>query len=108
MFRRTPGDALRRISWSIVHRYVSPSDRHPDLDTHSTKLVNMAVCCLQLIRPTRRSRAQNVPGIIRDDGTLDAHGFSANHDQADVPEIQKLFSVWTQDIQLLAYYNEPR
>lgn len=43
----------------------------------------------------------NVPGVIKDDGTLDAHGFSANHDQADVPEIQKLFSVRTQDIELL-------
>jgi len=98
---RDTANALRHLRWAIVHRYVSPSDRHPQLDGHSTELVNMAVACLQLVRPTRRSRAMNIPGIIKDDGTLDPHGFSATHDPADVPEIQKLFTIRTRDIELL-------
>lgn len=99
---RDTATALRHVRYAIVHRYVSPTDRDPELDTRSTELVNMAVCCLLLVRPTRRSRAMNIPGIIKDDGTLDSHGFSASHEPAEVPEIQKLFTIRNQDIALLS------
>lgn len=43
----------------------------------------------------------NVPGIVGETGKFEAHGFSTVHDPADVPEIQKLFTVRGRDIDLL-------
>jgi hypothetical protein len=94
--------ALENVKYAIVHRYSSPTDRDSVLDGNSTELVNLAVACLALIRPTRRSRAMNIPGIIKADGTLDPHGFSATHEPAEVPEIQKLFTIRKKDIDLLS------
>src|SRR6266849_3625234 len=95
-------DALDRIRFAIVHRFSSPTERDGELQQRSTDLLNMAVACLSLIRPTRRSHAASVHGVIRADGSFDAHGFSGNHDLADVPEIQKLFMINKQDMDLLS------
>jgi hypothetical protein len=91
-------DDLARIKFSIVHRYSSPSDQNNELDSHSTELVNMAVACLALIRPTRRGQARNVRGHIRVDGLFDPQGFSSMHAPAEVPEIQKLFAIRKKDV----------
>ena len=95
-------NALQNVEYAIVHRYSSPTERETDLDGHSTELVNLAVACLALVRPTRKSRVMNVPGVIRVDGTLDPQGFTATHDPAEVPEIQKLFTVRKKDIDVLS------
>lgn len=95
-------EALERVTYAIVHRYSSPVERDSELDLHSTDLINSAVACLALIRPTRRSRAMNIPGVIKPDGTFDPHGFSAAHEPAEVPEIQKLFTIRKKDIELLS------
>jgi hypothetical protein len=95
-------DALEDVDFAIVHRYSSPVERDTELDQRSTELVDFASSCLSLIRPTRRSRAMHIPGVIRRDGTLDPQGFSAREDLADVPEIQKLFVTRKEDIDLLA------
>lgn len=44
----------------------------------------------------------HIPGVIRRDVTFDPHGFSAREDLAHMPEIQKLFVIRKQDIDLLA------
>ena len=67
---RDTADALERVTYAIVHRYSLPTDRDSELDLHSSDLINLAVACLGLIRPTRRSRAMNIPGVIRPDGTI--------------------------------------
>lgn len=95
-------NALENVEYAIVHRYSSPTERETDLDGHSTELVNLAVACLALIRPTRRSRAMNIPGVIKPDGTFDPHGFTATNDPAEVPEIQKLFTIRKKDIDVLS------
>jgi hypothetical protein len=94
-------NALRHVKYAIAYRYASSSERDTKLDGQSAQIVNEAITCLQLIRPTRRSRAMNVPGIVRETGKIDAQGFSAIHDPADVPEIQKLFKIRSRDIDLL-------
>ena len=94
-------DALEAVKFGIVHRYSSLEERDSGLDQRSTELINIADSCLSLIRPTRRSRAMHVPGVIRPDGTFDPQGFSARNEIADVPEIQKLFTIRKQDIELL-------
>jgi len=94
-------ESLERVTYAIVHRYSSPVERDSELDLHSTDLIYSAVACLALIRPTRRSRAMNIPGVIRPDGTFDPHGFSAAHEPAEVPEVQKLFTIRKKDIELL-------
>jgi len=95
-------EALENISYAIVHRYTSKYERDLDFDQHSTHLINCAVACLGLIRPTRPSRAMNIPGVIKRDGTFEPHGFSATNVPAEVPEIQKLFTIRKQDIELLS------
>jgi hypothetical protein len=98
---RDTAEALRHVKYAIAYRYTSSSERDTELDGHSAQTVNEAISCLQLIRPTRRSMAMNVPGIVRGNGSIDAHGFSAIHDPADVPEVQKLFTIRSRDIELL-------
>ena len=95
-------DDLEEVDFSIVHRYSSPVERDTELDLRSTELGDIAFTCLSLIRPTRRSRAMHIPGVIRRDGTFDPQGFTARPETADVPEIQKLFVIRKQDIDLLA------
>jgi hypothetical protein len=95
-------DALDRIGFAIVHRFPSSSERGGELQQRSTELLNIVVGCLSLIRPTRRSHATSVHGVIRADGSFDAHGFSGNNDLADVPEIQKLFMVSKNDMNILS------
>jgi hypothetical protein len=94
-------DALDRVQYAIVHRYSSPVTRDHDLEKYSAKLIDTAICGLALIRPTRKSRAMHVQGMLKDDGGLDAHGFSARAEQPDVPEIQKLFTIRKKDVGLL-------
>jgi len=95
-------DALDRIRFAIVHRFSSSTERGGELQQRSTDLLNLVVACLSLIRPTRRSHATHVYGVMGADGTFDAHGFSGNNDLADVPEIQKLFMVSKKDMNILS------
>jgi hypothetical protein len=89
------------VGYAIVHRYSTLSDRDVNLDNHSTYLIDSAVACLSLIRPTRRSRAGKITGLIKPDGTFDPQKFNVPDAPAEVPEVQKLFTVEGQDIKLL-------
>jgi hypothetical protein len=93
--------ALDNVRYAIVHRSSSTTERNAELEKHSMELLNLAVACLALVRPTRRSCAMNIHGVIREDGTFNAHGFSTVHEPTDVPEIQKLFTIRKKDIDLL-------
>jgi hypothetical protein len=44
----------------------------------------------------------NIRGVIRPDGTFDPHGFNAAHETADVPEIQRVFTIRKKDIDVLS------
>jgi len=94
-------ESLESVRFAIVRRHSSPNPADGGPETYSTLLIDYAASCLDLIRPTRRSRAMHVRGVIKPDGTFDPQGFSAREDLADVPEIQKLFAVREEDIQLL-------
>lgn len=94
-------NALQNVRYAIVHRYVSKTDRDTGLDSHATELINLAAACMALIRPTIKSIAMNVLGVIEDDGTFQAHGFSASLESTQVPDIQQLFTIRTRDIVLL-------
>jgi len=89
------------VKFAIVQRQSSPNYGDGGLETRATLLIESAGSCLALIRPTRRSRAMHIRGVIKSDGSFDPRGFSAKEDVADVPEIQKLFAVREQDINLL-------
>lgn len=94
-------ESLESVRFAIVHRYSSPNGGDVGPQTHSAELIDYAGSCLALIRPTRRSRAMHIRGVIKPDGSFDPQGFSAREELADVPEIQKLFAVREQDIKLL-------
>jgi hypothetical protein len=94
-------DSLEGVRFAIVHRRSSPSQGDDGLETSSTLLLNHVSSCLALIRPTRRSRALHIRGVIKADGTFDPQSFSGREDLADVPEIQKLFAVREDDIRVL-------
>jgi hypothetical protein len=97
---RITTDAVQNLTFAVVHRYSSPTDRDPSLDEHSAKLVQSTVACLALIRPTRRSRAGKITGLIKADGTLDPQSFDIP-EPAEVPEVQKLFTIRMTDIEAL-------
>jgi hypothetical protein len=94
-------ESLESVRFAIVHRYTSPNGGDVGPQTHSAELIDSAGSCLALIRPTRRSRAMHIRGVVKSDGTFDPQGFKAREELADVPEIQKLFAVREQDIKLL-------
>lgn len=94
-------ESLESVKFAIVHRHTSPNAGDGGLETRSTLLIDYAGSCLALIRPTRRSRAMHIRGVIKSDGSFDPQGFSAREDLADVPEIQKLFAIREEDIKLL-------
>jgi len=94
-------ESLESVRFAIVHRQSSPNYGDGGLETRATLLIDYASSCLALIRPTRRSRAMHIRGVMKSDGSFDPQGFSAREDLADVPEIQKLFAVREQDIKLL-------
>lgn len=91
---------LQSVAYAVVHRYSTERDRDEQIDQRSEELINLAATCLALIRPTRRSRAGHVTGVIKVGGVFDPQFFGA-HDPAEVPEIQKLFTIRNQDIELL-------
>ena len=94
-------ESLESVRFAIVHRHSSRNSGDVGPQTHSAELIDSAGSCLTLIRPTRRSRAMHIRGIVKSDGIFDPQGFGAQEELADVPEIQKLFSVREQDISLL-------
>jgi hypothetical protein len=94
-------ESLESVRFAIVHRHSSLNGGDEGPQTHSAKLIDSAGSCLALIRPTRRSRAVHIRGIVKSDGKFDPQGFSAREELADVPEIQKIFAVREQDIEVL-------
>jgi len=94
--------ALEGMGYAIVHRY-STKTRQQDakINQRSTELIDMTALCLALIRPTRRSRAGKVTGIIKANGVFDPEGFDVPLEPAEVPEVQQLFTVENRDINLL-------
>jgi hypothetical protein len=97
---RDTNNALKNLTSAIVHRYSSPTERDAGLDEHSANLVESAAACLGLIRPTRRSRAGKITGVIAADGTLNPQSFDIPN-PAEVPEVQKLFTIRMRDVELL-------
>lgn len=94
-------ESLASITCAIVHRRRSSSPSDDGLLSHSFSLIDHASSCLALIRPTRKSRVSHIRGVIKSDGTFDPQGFNVREDNADVPEIQKIFGVREKDIRLL-------
>jgi hypothetical protein len=90
-------DALQGVGFAIVHRYSSTTDRDPEREKYSAELINSAVACLSLVRPTRKSRAGKIIGSVNPDGMLYPQGFEA-HEPAEVPEVQKLFAIRNRDV----------
>lgn len=93
-------NALQRMKYAIVHRYTTETNRDEQLDGHSAELIDLTVACLALIRPTRRSRAGKVTGVITN-GVFDPQGFDLTPEPVEVPEIQKLFTIGKQHIETL-------
>lgn len=97
--RDTAGD-LEGTTHAIVRRYSTETERDVKLDSYSAEIVDMAVACLSLIRPTRRSRAGSVTGRLTANGVFVPQSFRTTN-VFEVPEVQKLFTIRNQDIDLL-------
>lgn len=93
-------EALQNVTFAITHRYSSPAERDHELDEKSAHLVNCAVECLGLIRPTCKSRAGSIIGLIGGDRMLKPQSFQVS-EPAEVPEVQKLFTIRKRDIEAL-------
>jgi hypothetical protein len=57
-------ESLESVRFAIVHRYSSPNGGSTGPQTHSAELIDSAASCLALIRPTRRSRAMHIRGVV--------------------------------------------
>jgi hypothetical protein len=91
---------LEGTTYAIVRRYSTETERDVKLDSYSAEIVDMAVACLSLIRPTRRSRAGWVTGSLTANGVFVPQSFRTTN-VVEVPEVQKPFTIRNQDIDLL-------
>jgi len=96
---RDAADAFEQVKYAIVHRFSKPIDEEPRSNLGVPSVLDLAVACLSLIRPTRRSRAGKVACAVRIDGVFDPHTISTS-EFVEVPEVQKLFSIRVKDIGL--------
>ena len=62
--------------------------------------MNLAVACLSLVRPTRRGHAGVIAGVIVEGEGFRPQQFNLNF-LTEVPQVQRLFAVRPQDIELL-------
>lgn len=90
---------LRNVKQALVHRYQTGAADGAKRIEESEMLVRDVVACLRLIRPMRQ-RVFLVRGDLRENGTLDVRHFEHPRD-VEVPEVQKLFSLRTRDVELL-------
>jgi hypothetical protein len=93
-------NSLENLDYAIVHRYSSEFDRDGVADSLSLELVNLAVACLSLIRPTRRGHAGVIAGLILEGEVFQPQQFSLNF-PSEVPPVQRLFAVRPRDVELL-------
>jgi hypothetical protein len=91
-------EELQGLHYALTHRY--SVDGYRQGERRSKELLDLTDACLSLIRPTRKHRVRIVHGHVREDGTLDPHGFGLG-EFVEVPMVQKLFSIRTQDVRLL-------
>lgn len=98
---RDTSEALEHVGFALVHRYKTTTEHDEVLDRRSSELLNLAFHCLALIRPTRRGCARHVHGTIHSDGSLEVLGFDATQEPAEVPEVQKLFTIRKRDVDQL-------
>ena len=68
-------ESLESVRFAVVHRQSSTNAGDVGPQTHSAELIDSAGSCSALIRPTRRSRAMHIRGIVKSDGILDPQGF---------------------------------
>jgi hypothetical protein len=97
--KRTVSD-LEGISYAIVHRYSAAMYQERERDEQSDEFLNLTTACLALIRPTSRSRAHIIRGVMKVDGVFDPRHFNIQ-EPAAVPKIQRLFGIRKDDIDLL-------
>ena len=94
-------DELRGVRHAIVHRYENAENiRGGGADTSSEKLVRNLAALLRLIRPMRQT-ALLMQGELREDASLNVNYFEHPIDLLEVPQVQKLFHLRTQDAQTL-------
>lgn len=92
---------LRSVRYAIVHRYETQEEGHGgEADTKSERLVKNLAALLRLVRPMRQT-ALTMQGALREDNTLNVNHFEHPINLLDVPQVQKLFHLRTQDAQTL-------
>lgn len=91
-------EELQGLGYALTHRYSVHGYREGE--GRSKELLNLSDACLSLIRPTRKYRIRIIHGLVQENGTLDPHGFGLG-EFVEVPMVQRLFSIRTQDVRLL-------
>ena len=91
-------EKLQGLDYALTHRYSAHGYREGE--GRSKELLDLADACLSLIRPTRKYRVRIIHGLVKENETLAPHGFGLG-EFVEVPLIQRLFSIRTQDVHLL-------
>jgi hypothetical protein len=94
---------LSSVKYALVRRFQRENDaivvvagrRKPLIEP-----VEALMACLRIIRPMRE-RLGLMRGFVRSDGSFDIRSFHSPYDVSEVPEVEKLFAVRTDDALLL-------
>lgn len=99
-------ERLERICFALVRRFDPLA-----ISSAASEKVEDVMACLRLIRPMREYLGL-FRGHVRDDGSIDVQSFSSPYSVDDIPEVEKLFALTTEDalkLQTIApYFLEAR
>src|SRR5258708_184637 len=95
-------EELRGVRHALVHRYATPGTPQGDHEpnTKSITLMHNLAALLRLIRPMRQM-ALLMQGELQENHTLNVQYFEHPIGLLDVPQVQKLFHLRTQDAESL-------
>ena len=103
-------ERLERIKFALVRRFENSQSPSGILEGPSEKVEDV-LACLRLIRPMREHLGL-FKGQLRYDGSIEIKSFSSPYAVEEVPELEKLFSLRTEDAlrlrEIAPYFLEVR
>jgi hypothetical protein len=97
---------LLSTSYALVYRYETAHENYGDDDAKAEQQITTIAACLRLIRPMRQ-KAVVIQGRITPEKKFDVHNFGHPRNLMEVPYVQKLFTLRTDDLDSLRVVVQP-
>jgi hypothetical protein len=95
-------ETLGSVKYALVRRFERENDAIviSEQRTPPFEPVEALMACLRIVRPMRENLGL-MSGFVRSDGSLDLRRFKSPYNVSEVPEVEKLYALRTEDALLL-------